>query len=174
MWMFLLHFKQLLVFSFFLSFFLFYSFSFLFFSFLFFSFLFFSFLFFSFLFFSFLFFSFLFFSFFLSSFLSFFLSPFFFSPFFPLTPPLSVMLSLGIYAFEGIGTVLPSVTAMKKPEKFPSVLVFVMVFSTVNYVLFGLLPYLAFGRNTSDEVTGFDLNGGGGKRGERGGERLLE
>ena len=79
----------------------------------------------------------------------FFLPPPFATPSLP-----TVMLSLGIYAFEGIGTVLPSVTAMKNPEKFPSVLKFVMVFSTVNYVMFGLLPYLAFGRNTSDEVTG--------------------
>jgi proton-coupled amino acid transporter len=63
------------------------------------------------------------------------------------------MLGTGIYAFEGIGTVLPCETSMKEPQKFPLVLFSVMGFSTINYLLFGLIPYLAFGLNTSDQIT---------------------
>jgi solute carrier family 36 (proton-coupled amino acid transporter) len=65
----------------------------------------------------------------------------------------AVMLSSGVYAFEGIGTIIPIVTGMKSPEKFPYVLVFIMVISTINYVLFGLIPYLAFGSETTDVIT---------------------
>lgn len=65
----------------------------------------------------------------------------------------AVMLGTGIYAFEGIGTVLPCETSMKHPESFPKVLFSVMGFSTVNYLLFGLIPYLAFGAQTSDQIT---------------------
>jgi amino acid permease len=64
-----------------------------------------------------------------------------------------IMIDMSIYAFESIGTVLPSITAMKKPQYFTKILVFVMVFSTLNYLIFGLVPYLAFGSDTSDEIT---------------------
>jgi len=64
-----------------------------------------------------------------------------------------IMIDMTIYAFESIGTVLPSITAMKKPQYFSKILVGVMIFSTLNYLIFGLIPYLAFGANTSDEIT---------------------
>ena len=65
----------------------------------------------------------------------------------------AVMLGMGIYAFEGIGIVLPCETAMKKPEKFSMVLVITLVISTVNYIAAGLIPYLAFGRSTCSIIT---------------------
>jgi amino acid permease len=61
---------------------------------------------------------------------------------------LPIMAGVAIYAFEGIGVVLPSETAMKRPQKFPSVLLSVLIISTFIYMMFGSVPYLAFGEET--------------------------
>jgi amino acid permease len=60
---------------------------------------------------------------------------------------------MAIYAYEGIGIVLPCETGMKGPERFPRLLTICMMISTVNYLVFGLLPYLAFGSATDDIIT---------------------
>lgn len=70
-------------------------------------------------------------------------------------PPstIAVMIVTGIYAFEGIGTVLPCEWSMAQPESFNKVIVAVLSFVTVNYIVFGLIPYLAFGSDISDLIT---------------------
>jgi len=62
-------------------------------------------------------------------------------------------LGMAIYAYEGIGIVLPCETGMKGPERFPRLLLICMFFATLNYITFGLLPYLAFGEATDDLIT---------------------
>lgn len=48
---------------------------------------------------------------------------------------------------------LPAETAMKRPERFPFALMATMVLSTFNYIAFGLICYLGFGRGTKERVT---------------------
>ena len=64
---------------------------------------------------------------------------------------LPVMSGVAIYAFEGIGVVLPCETAMKRPHLFPRVVVRVLLFAAVLYCVFGVVPYLAFGVATGYE-----------------------
>ncbi|KAL6059620.1 Proton-coupled amino acid transporter 1 [Balamuthia mandrillaris] len=64
-----------------------------------------------------------------------------------------VAFGMAVYAFEGIGVVLPAETSMKQPRKFPMVLTWVVVVSTINYIMFGLLCYLGFGHSTDDLIT---------------------
>jgi solute carrier family 36 (proton-coupled amino acid transporter) len=66
----------------------------------------------------------------------------------------AIMIGMSIYAFEGIGVVLPCETAITKPHLFRSVMLGTLIFSTVNYLIFGLVPYLSFGRTTCDLITG--------------------
>lgn len=61
---------------------------------------------------------------------------------------LPVMMGVAIFAFEGIGVVIPSETAMKRPEQFPKVLTIALVFATAIYCFFGAVPYVAFGSAT--------------------------
>lgn len=66
----------------------------------------------------------------------------------------AIMLGMSIYAFEGIGVVLPCETAISKPELYNRVLLITLMISTLNYISFGLVPYLSFGRETCDLITG--------------------
>lgn len=66
---------------------------------------------------------------------------------------LPVMFGISVYAYEGIGVVLPSETAIKKPQMFVPVLVTVMSISLTNYLFFGAICYLAFGTSIRDEMT---------------------
>ena len=61
---------------------------------------------------------------------------------------LPVMMGVSIYAFEGIGIVIPSETAMRRPEKFPMALIAALALSTILYSFFGAVPYVAFGNQT--------------------------
>jgi proton-coupled amino acid transporter len=63
------------------------------------------------------------------------------------------MFGIAIYAFEGIGLVLPCETAIKNPAKFPRVLVLCLTIASINYTLFGSVCYSAFGHNTESEFT---------------------
>jgi len=65
----------------------------------------------------------------------------------------AIMLGTAVYAYEGIGVVIPCETSMRQPERFSRVLFAVMGFSIVNYCIFGLIPYLTFGSDTSDVIT---------------------
>eukprot|EP01135_Chromosphaera_perkinsii_P005291 Nk52_evm3s334 gene=Nk52_evmTU3s334 len=66
---------------------------------------------------------------------------------------LPLMFGMAVYAFEGIGVVLPCQTAMKDAKRFPSVLTYAMAVATCCYILFGGICYLAFGKDTNDNIT---------------------
>ncbi|XP_043711051.1 amino acid transporter AVT3B-like [Telopea speciosissima] len=69
-------------------------------------------------------------------------------------------LGVAIYAFEGVGMVLPLETEAKNKEKFGRVLGLSMIFICLMYVSFGVLGYFAFGDETKDIITtnlGFGL-----------------
>ncbi|KAL3140382.1 hypothetical protein ABBQ38_004643 [Trebouxia sp. C0009 RCD-2024] len=58
-----------------------------------------------------------------------------------------------IYSYEGVGMILPVEASMKRKEKFPLTLTFVMSIITVIYVSFGAIGYAAFGEETRDIIT---------------------
>ncbi|KAG2171449.1 hypothetical protein INT43_009110 [Umbelopsis isabellina] len=60
----------------------------------------------------------------------------------------AVFIGTAIYAFEGIGLIIPIRDAMKKPEHFPRVLVMVMVIVGVVLTIVGGLGYIANGSRT--------------------------
>ncbi|CAM8920659.1 unnamed protein product [Rhodiola kirilowii] len=60
---------------------------------------------------------------------------------------------VAVYAFEGIGMVLPLESEMKKKQSFGTILALSMSFITLMYASFGLLGYFAFGENTKDIIT---------------------
>ncbi|KAI8364606.1 transmembrane amino acid transporter protein-domain-containing protein [Blakeslea trispora] len=64
----------------------------------------------------------------------------------------ALMIGTAVFAFEGIGMVVPVVEAMKEPEKFPRVLNWGMIISTVVFTFIGLIGYLAYGQNTASNV----------------------
>ena len=57
-------------------------------------------------------------------------------------------MGVAVYAFEGIGMVLPLESETKDKEKFGRVLGLSMAFITVLYGAFGTLGYFAFGKDT--------------------------
>ncbi|XP_027360854.1 amino acid transporter AVT3A [Abrus precatorius] len=72
-------------------------------------------------------------------------------------------IGVAVYAFEGIGMVLPLESEAKDKEKFGKVLGFGMGFISVLFGLFGCLGYFAFGEETKDIITtnlGFGLISG--------------
>lgn len=58
-----------------------------------------------------------------------------------------------IYSYEGVGMILPVEASMKRKEKFPLTLTFVMTLITAIYVSFGAIGYAAFGEETRDIIT---------------------
>ncbi|CDO95432.1 unnamed protein product [Kluyveromyces dobzhanskii CBS 2104] len=58
----------------------------------------------------------------------------------------SLFIGTAIFAFEGIGLIIPIQDSMKKPEKFPLVLGLVILTATVAFVSVATLGYLAFGK----------------------------
>lgn len=53
----------------------------------------------------------------------------------------------GIFAFEGASLVIPIQDSMKKTEKFPKVLLKVLLCTCILFILIGAVSYLAFGNN---------------------------
>ncbi|KAJ8764046.1 hypothetical protein K2173_004937 [Erythroxylum novogranatense] len=62
-------------------------------------------------------------------------------------------LGVAVYAFEGIGMVLPLESEAKHKAKFGKVLALCMTFIALLYGGFGLLGYFAFGDDTKDIIT---------------------
>uniref|UniRef100_A0A7N0UST5 Amino acid transporter transmembrane domain-containing protein n=1 Tax=Kalanchoe fedtschenkoi TaxID=63787 RepID=A0A7N0UST5_KALFE len=66
---------------------------------------------------------------------------------------------VAVYAFEGIGMVLPLEFETRDKAKFGRIMVFSMLFITLMYGSFGVLGYMAFGDETRDIIT-TNLGGG--------------
>ncbi|KAG6778227.1 hypothetical protein POTOM_018081 [Populus tomentosa] len=62
-------------------------------------------------------------------------------------------MGVAVYAFEGIGMVLPLESEMKERETFGKILGFSMGLISVIYGAFGVLGYFAFGNDTQDIIT---------------------
>lgn len=62
-------------------------------------------------------------------------------------------LGVSVYAFEGVGMVLPLEAEMKDKEKFGNILGLSMAFISLMYGSFGVLGYFAFGEETKDIIT---------------------
>ncbi|KAF9603683.1 hypothetical protein IFM89_037446 [Coptis chinensis] len=62
-------------------------------------------------------------------------------------------LGVAVYAFEGIGMVLPLESETKNKEKFGKTLGWSMCFISLMYAGFGALGYFAFGDETQDIIT---------------------
>lgn len=60
----------------------------------------------------------------------------------------AVFIGTAIYAFEGIGLIIPIRDAMKRPEHFPRVLVLVMFIVAIVLTIVGGLGYIANGSRT--------------------------
>lgn len=57
----------------------------------------------------------------------------------------TMFIGTAIFAFEGIGLVIPVQDSMQHPEKFPLVLAMVIITSTVLFITIGSIGYLAYG-----------------------------
>uniref|UniRef100_A0A5B6ZVR4 Amino acid transporter transmembrane domain-containing protein n=1 Tax=Davidia involucrata TaxID=16924 RepID=A0A5B6ZVR4_DAVIN len=62
-------------------------------------------------------------------------------------------LGVAVYAFEGIGMILPLESEMKDRNKFGKILALSMGFISLIYGSFGALGYCAFGEETKDIIT---------------------
>ncbi|CED83639.1 vacuolar amino acid transporter 3 [Phaffia rhodozyma] len=64
----------------------------------------------------------------------------------------SLLIGTSVFAFEGIGLVIPITESMKEPEKFPRVLTGVMIGISILFAGFGVLSYGAYGSHTETVV----------------------
>ncbi|KAI9013829.1 transmembrane amino acid transporter protein-domain-containing protein [Phycomyces nitens] len=64
----------------------------------------------------------------------------------------ALMIGTAVFAFEGVGMIVPVVEGMKRPERFPFVLNVAMAIITAFFVLTGTIGYLAFGDQTKANV----------------------
>lgn len=62
-------------------------------------------------------------------------------------------LGVSVYAFEGIGMVLPLESEIRDKDKFGITLALAMAFISLMFGSFGVLGYFAFGEDTRDIIT---------------------
>jgi proton-coupled amino acid transporter len=75
------------------------------------------------------------------------------------------MISIAIFAFEGIGFVIPAQTAIKNPSRYPFVLTFCLIIVGSLYAAFGTLAYVGFGNNTQPQIIDSLLQWSNGSKG---------
>lgn len=66
---------------------------------------------------------------------------------------LPVFFGCVVFAFEGIGLIMPIQAVMAEPKNMSRILRYVMSLLCVMYALFGILCYMGYGRETADMVT---------------------
>ncbi|KAI5450432.1 hypothetical protein NCC49_003055 [Naganishia albida] len=64
----------------------------------------------------------------------------------------SLLIGTAVFAFEGIGLLIPITEAMKEPQKFPRVLSWCMVFVATLFTGFGVMGYMAYGSDIQTVV----------------------
>ncbi|CAG8574022.1 21458_t:CDS:2 [Dentiscutata erythropus] len=64
----------------------------------------------------------------------------------------ALFIGTAVFTFEGIGLIIPITESMKEPEKFPKVLIGVMIFVTFIFTSIGVLSYAAFGSEVKTVV----------------------
>ncbi|CCD25584.1 Avt4p NDAI_0F02660 [Naumovozyma dairenensis CBS 421] len=60
----------------------------------------------------------------------------------------TMFIGTAIFAFEGIGLIIPIQDSMKNPEKFPLVLGFVLIAATFLFITIASIGYLSYGSST--------------------------
>ncbi|KAF5021509.1 hypothetical protein F66182_6452 [Fusarium sp. NRRL 66182] len=64
----------------------------------------------------------------------------------------TLFIGTAIFTFEGIGLIIPVQESMRHPEKFPRVLLVVMIIITVLFIGMGAVSYAAYGSHTETVV----------------------
>lgn len=64
----------------------------------------------------------------------------------------TMFIGTAIFAFEGIGLIIPVQDSMKHPEKFPLVLGLVIMTATVLFILIGTVGYMAYGSSVETVI----------------------
>ena len=64
----------------------------------------------------------------------------------------TLFIGTAIFTFEGIGLIIPIQESMAQPEKFPRVMLLVMVIITTIFVTMGAVSYAAYGSSTKTVV----------------------
>jgi proton-coupled amino acid transporter len=62
------------------------------------------------------------------------------------------MIGFSVYAYEGIGVILPIMDITEKPEQYPKILMAVLVTVMVSYVGFGWFCYFIYGNQLVDPL----------------------
>ena len=61
-------------------------------------------------------------------------------------------LGLTIYCYEGIGIVMPVMSASKEPERFKEMLIYAFVTLMLIYIIFAEISYMAWGTNFDEPL----------------------
>lgn len=64
----------------------------------------------------------------------------------------TLFIGTAIFTFEGIGLIIPIQESMRHPEKFPKVMLLVMVIITTLFITMGAVSYAAYGSKTETVV----------------------
>ncbi|KAH7212659.1 transmembrane amino acid transporter protein-domain-containing protein [Fusarium oxysporum] len=64
----------------------------------------------------------------------------------------TLFIGTAIFTFEGIGLIIPVQESMRHPQKFPRVLLIVMIIITVLFIGMGAISYAAYGSHTETVV----------------------